>query len=374
MTAGHIRKRGKSSWEIRYSARGARKTITIRGSKKDAERKLRALLDLADRGIAPSKDTCDAWFTNWLAAVRLELSPVSHADYTGTVERIFRPAFGHIKLAELDMLTIRKAWSNLAERLAPASVHVAHRTLSACLSYAVESGLIPSNPCANWRKGRGLPPLRNQEKPALTRDELSALISAARDRSELFAPVVFGAGLGARRGEVCALKWSHVDMSSGIVTIAEALKELSADNIITGPPKGGRARKVRLPSSYLALIREWRMMQAQQLLLLGHRVTQKDYICTDAAGRNMTPERLTRQFAALAKQCGLSITFHGLRHAHASLLLAGGESIKAIQLRLGHSSPSITLNTYSHAIPDDSDGEADRLDRALSGKIPGTVR
>src|SRR5262249_47726671 len=157
MTAGHIRKRGKSSWEIRYSFRGERKTATVRGSKKEAERKLRTLLDLADRGLTPSKDSCNAWFTSWLAAIRHEVSPVTHAGYTGTVERIFRPAFGDLKLAELDMITIRKTWAELAERLAPASVHVAHRTLSACLSYAGEGGLISSNACANWRKGRGLP-------------------------------------------------------------------------------------------------------------------------------------------------------------------------------------------------------------------------
>jgi integrase len=370
---GHIRKRGKSSWEVRYSVGGERKTATVRGSKKDAERKLRALLDLADRGLAPSKDTCGAWFATWLGAIQLEVSPVTHAYYTGTVDRIFKPAFGEIKLADLNMFTIRKTWAELGQRLAPASVRVAHRILSACLSYAVEGGLISSNPCANWRKGRGLPPMRDQEMTALTRRELSTLINAARDRTDLFAPVVLGAGLGARRGEVCALKWLHIDVQSGDVRIVEALKELSADNVITGPPKSGRARKVRLPTSYLALLREWRSIQAQQLLLLGHRVTPDDYVCTDEAGRNMTPERLTAQFGALAKRCGFSITFHGLRHTHASLLLEGGQSVKAVQLRLGHATAAQTLNVYSHVIRDGADDEADRLDRAL-GSGPGTAR
>jgi integrase len=163
---------------------------------------------------------------------------VSHAYYTGTVDRIFRPAFGHIKLAELDMFTIRATWAELAERLAPASVRVAHRILSACLSYAVEGGLIPSNPCANWRKGRGLPKMQYQEKPVLNLQQARDLIEAARKRDDLFAAVTLGLGLGLRRGEVCALKWSHIDMPFGIVTIAEALKELSASDIRTGPPKG----------------------------------------------------------------------------------------------------------------------------------------
>jgi integrase len=364
---GHVRRRGEA-WELRWRVNGQVRTETFKGTRKAAEKRLRDLHDLADRGIAPSKDTCDAWFTTWLAATKHELSPVSHAYYTGTVDRIFRPAFGDIKLATLDMFTIRKAWAELAERLAPASVRVAHRILSACLSYAVEGGLIPSNPCANWRKGRGLPKMLNREKPSLNSQQVWHLIEAARDRDDLFAAVLLGLGLGARRGEVCALKWLHIEMSSGVVTIAEALKELSANDIRTGPPKGGKARKVRLPTSYLALLSDWRRLQAERLLALGHRVTPNDYVCMDAAGRPMTPERLTKQFAALAKQCGLSITYHGLRHTHASLLLAGGESVKAVQERLGHSTAAQTLNVYAHSIRDAGDGEAERLDRALSGQ------
>jgi integrase len=365
---GHIRERSPGSYELRYRCRGKVATCTVRGFRRDAERKLRELLSLADRGIAPAKGSCGEWFDRWLLAIRNEVSPVTLRLYRSNVERLFKPAFGKIKLADLDMFTIRAAWADLGDRLAPSSIRVAHRCLSACLSYAVEGKLIPHNPCANWRKGRGLPALPDGEEMAvLTRGQVVELIEAARGHA-LFAPVVLALGIGARRGEIAALRWARIDMQTGDVRITEALRELAADDIRVGPPKSGKRRKVRLPTSYLALIREWRKVQAEQLLALGRRVTADDLVCTDAIGGRMTPNRITDQFKDLAKRCGFALSFHGLRHTHASLLLDGGESVKTVQLRLGHAKPSITLNTYSHAIRDDDESEADRLDAVLAGR------
>jgi integrase len=364
---GHLRQRGPGVFEIRWRVSGVLKTETFKGTRRDAEKRLRALHDLAERGFAPSRDTLAAWLDEWLLAIRREVSPLTLRHYRSATERIFKPLLGHIRLSELDRTAVRKAWADLAERLASSTVRSMHRILSAALSYAVEAEKLQNNPCSGWRKGRGLPKLPNQETPALNSQAVTKLIDAARDHP-IFAPTVIAAGTGARRSEISALRWSDVDMTTGVVTISKALKQLSAANIITGTPKGGKARRVRLPTSHLALLLEWRRLQAERLLALGYRIGPDDFICTNAVGERMTPNRITEQFRNLARRCGIEATFHSLRHTHASLLLRAGESVKTVQLRLGHSVPSTTLNTYAHAIPDDGDGEGDRLDAALSGR------
>src|SRR5262249_302011 len=155
-----------------------------------------------------------------------------------TVKSIFKPYFGALKLAELDMMTIRRAWADLSDRLAPSSIRVHHKTLSGCLRLAVEANLIPANPCSNWR-GRGLPKVAHQETPALNPQQPADLINAARDHA-VYAAVILAAGSGARRAEISALTWADIDMRTGVLTISKAHKQLSQDNIITGPPKGGR--------------------------------------------------------------------------------------------------------------------------------------
>ena len=366
---GHIRERpkGSGSWELRYRVRGKIATTTVRGTKRDANRKLRELLSLADQGIAPDKGSCAEWFDRWLLAVRNEVSPVTLRLYKGSVERIFKPAFGHIKLAELDMFTIRAAWADLGDQLAPSSIRLMHRCLSACLSYAVEGKLIPHNPCANWRKGRGLPALHDAvDVPALSREQVAAILEEARG-TPLFAPVILALGLGARRGEISALRWNRV-AENGRVTIREALKELGARDIRVGPPKGKKRRDVVLPTSYLTMLREWRRVQAEQLLRLGKRVGPNDYICTDAIGRLMTPNRITGQYRNLAHRVGVELPFHFLRHTHASLLLDAGESVKTVQLRLGHAQASTTVDVYGHKLKVDDEAEAKRLDDRLAGR------
>lgn len=362
---GHIRRRGESSWELRWHVAGEIETETVRGTRRDAQRRLREVLDLADRGKAPAKGTCSKWFDRWLHAVRNDVSPVTLRLYESFVRRIFRPAFGDLKLAELDRTTIRAAWADLADRYKPTSVRVAHRILSASLSYAVEAGVLPSNPCAGWRKGRGLPVEPDTETPSLDRAQVAAVIDAARG-TPLFAPVVLAAGLGSRRGEITSLRWADVG-TNGRVSIKQAHRQLKADDIRVGPPKGKRIRQVMLPASYLALLNEWRRLQAEQFLRLGRRPGANDYICTDEVGRMLKPDNLTDRYAKLARGLGLPSTkIHSLRHTHASLLLDAGESVKAVQLRLGHASPSVTLNTYSHAIRLDDEAEAARLDDAMN--------
>src|SRR5262249_45099082 len=129
---GHIRQRSPGSWEIRYRVKGKVTTCTFRGSKRDADRRLRELPTPAGRGIARAKGTCGAWFDAYLKAIRNDVAPLTLRLYNGWIERVFRPTFGDIRLSELDAATIRAAWGALADRgMAPASIRQAHRCLSA---------------------------------------------------------------------------------------------------------------------------------------------------------------------------------------------------------------------------------------------------
>jgi integrase len=186
--------------------------------------------------------------------------------------------------------------------------------------------------------------------------------------SMLFGPVVLALATGARRGEIAALTWARIELGTGDVTIREALKEVAANDIRRGPTKTGRARAVRLPTSYIELLRQWKRRQAEQLLVLGVRQSADTPVCTRLDGRRLSPNQITDLFTNAAKRLGRpDVHFHSLRHSHASILLNGGEPITAVQKRLGHGQASTTLDVYGHAIPQDDKTEADRLDRVLRG-------
>src|SRR5262245_55100753 len=97
---GHIRPRS-AGFELRWRCDGRIKTETFHGTRKAAEKRLRELHDLADRGIAPSRDTLAAWLDEWLRAIRAEVEPLTLKSYRTATENIFKPMLGDIRLAEL---------------------------------------------------------------------------------------------------------------------------------------------------------------------------------------------------------------------------------------------------------------------------------
>lgn len=368
MTGGHIRARGKS-WEIRWRANGQTCTETVRGTKRDAQRILRDRLAEADKGLAPARDTCAEWFDQWLRITKPELSIVTTRNHRCQVDRYLRPAFGAVALAKLTPATIQAEWSRLAEegRLSASTRRALHKVLAACLQRAAELGMITANPCDALR--RRLPRVEHREMAVLSPDEARELIDRVR-RTPLHAPVIFALGLGARRGEIAALRWRHVDLDRGTVAIVEAARQTTAADVEIGQTKTGRARRVALPAFAVDELRLWKRQQAEQLLALGVRQSAETRCCTDQAGRALSPNQISDAF----RQLGASVTFHGLRHTSASLALHAGASIKAVQERLGHSRASQTLDTYAHLLDGAADEAAIRLNDALGsnrGSKPG---
>jgi len=111
----------------------------------------------------------------------------------------------------------------------------------------------------------------------------------------------------------------------------------------------------------VAELRRWKAQQAEELLRIG---ITAEHVVTRADGEPLQPRSLTHVLSAFLKPWG--VTLHGLRHTHASLLLASGIHPKVAQERLGHSSISITMDTYSHLMPNMQGEAAASLDKMLA--------
>jgi integrase len=120
---------------------------------------------------------------------------------------------------------------------------------------------------------------------------------------------------------------------------------------------------VTVGAAVLDELRRLKVEQAEALLALGVRQTPETMVCCRADGSLLTPSMLSDNFRkTLIRRTGLRVRFHDLRHCHASHLLAAGVNIKVIAERLGHANPTITLNTYSHLMPNAQAEAAARID------------
>jgi integrase len=383
--SGHIRERSAGAFELRYSlgtdpATGKRRiaTVTLRGSRKEAERELRRLLRTLDTGehVDPSRITVREWLLTWLDATRAEVAPKSAERYSEIVSNFLAPALGNLQLAKLTPVHIQNAyngWASGGRRdgkpggLAPLTRRHIHRILSSALARAVEQQLIARNPCDVFRKR--LPKVERREMATLTAEQSARLLDAVR-HSHIYWPVLIALATGVRRGEVLAIRWRNVDLDRGTVRVVESLEQTKS-GLRFKSPKTDRARAVALPSFAADELRRLKQEQAEGLLILGVRQTGDTLVCARRDGEPLQPQSLTHEFARfLARLKDFPrVRFHDLRHSHATQLLLAGVHPKVAQERLGHSTVTTTLDLYSHVTATMQEDAADRLDAAFRGAM-----
>jgi integrase len=167
---------------------------------------------------------------------------------------------------------------------------------------------------------------------------------------------------GMRRGEACGLKWEDIDLEKARLSVRRALIP-NDDGVITSEPKTAKGR--RQITLHAATVEAFKAQAQQQLADQDNaEVARSDsgYVFTRNDGQSLHPQSVSRAFErAIAVAKLPRIRLHDLRHTHASLALAAGINPKVVSERLGHATVSITLDTYSHAIPALQEEAAERI-------------
>ena len=301
------------------------------------------------------------------------MSPRTHERYEQIATKNIVPLLGAKLLSKLQPIEISEAYARALESgrcngkggLSPRTVHRMHRVLYSALNQAERWKLINRNPAALLEK-RDRP--RIERKPVATIDAptTATVFDAARDR-RLFIPLVPAALCGLRRGEITALRWKAVDLDNGQLAIIASTEQTDAGAIREKDAKSGKARTVALPSLAVEELRRWRLAQAEELLRLGIRADDSRHVVTRADGQPIQPRSLTHVMSAFLEEWG--VTLHKLRHSHASHMLASNIHPKVVQERLGHSSIAITLDIYSHLMPNMQGDAAATVDGVLRAAI-----
>jgi integrase len=200
--------------------------------------------------------------------------------------------------------------------------------------------------------------------------QTAVLIEALRG-SRMFIPVLLAVLCGLRRGEIAALRWGRIDLSAGQLSVVESAEQ-SRTGVRYKPPKSGKGRTVALPAILIEELKACRLRQAEALLRIGVRLTETTFVCAREDGEPLQPEALTIGWErAITKTALPRIRFHDLRHAHATHLLSSGIHPKIASERLRHSKVGITLDLYSHVMPEMHEDAAAKLDAALKAAQDG---
>ena len=376
---GTIARRGKRSWRLKFDLDreqdGVRQTryITVKGTRKDAETELAKLLTAADGGtlIEPSKTTVGefvrARVEAWEAAG--DISPRTAQRYRQLVENQIVPHLGAKavqKLRPLDVegwhTTLRNGGRLRGEGgLAARTIGHAHRILGKALRDATRNAIVARNVVSE----QSAPKVADDEM-VIVRD-VTGLVDKLRDwRLGTVAMVALFTGM--RLGEVLALRWNRVDLDAKVAKVREALEQTKAHGIRfkAAKTRAGQ-RDITLPDVLVEALREHRKAMLELWMQLGRgRLPDDALLFADLEGGPLSPNAVSAAWADLADSIDMpDVTFHALRHTHASQLIDKGVDIVTISKRLGHAKPDITLRIYAHLFQKDDSKAAAAINAAL---------
>lgn len=307
--------------------------------------------------------TLERWLCWWLEeVVARDRAASTLYGYCNMARCHLIPALGQMPLTALTPIQIQTyLYSKLDEGLSPNTVLKHYVLLTTALGAAVRLEVLERSPMS-----RVTPPRRQETRYTFyTPDKLRQLFAAvAGTRMDL--PVKLAAYLGLRRSEICGLRWEHVDLDLGILTVREVRTEVGGKVVLKNPKTRTSIRRLGIggATELLTMLRQLRACRPD--------ARPKDWIVLREDGRAPKPDQLTRDLLTVVRQNGLPpITLHGLRHSFASVANSQGIPMFDISRTLGHSSIAVTSNIYTHLFDDTETHALAAVARAIGGLESG---
>ena len=350
MARGSVRlKRKPDYWEVRAYAgtdpitgRDRYTSRTVRGGRRDADKLLAQLVAKLDREGPTTRHTLN----------ELLASHIDHLEHRGrearTIEgyrsiatQVKKDRIGKMPVANIGVKTVDDFYLRLKSRgLSPGSIQRYHALMRAAFRQAMAWDWVARNPVQ-----LATPPTAPRVGRRIARPDVVASVIteglASRNPMNGLALRLL-ATTGARRGEVCGLRWDDLDLDTGVMRIRTAIAQLTDGSLVEKEPKGHQQREVALDSRTVELLRRHRVEQRDQMAALDLEPPADGYVLADLVGdpTGMTPtppNRLTQAFARLRVRVpgAEDLRLHDLRHWFASTQLDAGEPLPAVAARIG---------------------------------------
>ena len=313
------------------------------------------------------------------------------SGYRDYVDKHVRPFVGHVKVGALEPEVVDSLYAELrrcrqhctgrrridhrtngkhycdqrcrphqCEPLASATVRKIHYVLNGAYKRAVRWRWVAANPISQAEP----PAVPSPDPQPPTPEEAARLLKEAWRDQDWGALVWLTMTTGARRGELCALRWQHVDLVNGVLTLRRSIAQ-DGNATEEKDTKTHQRRHVTLdPESVAVLNEHWERCQARASVL-GVALTRQAYVFSLApdGSTHLVPSTVTQRYKRMAHRLGIDTHLHNLRHYSATELIAAGVDVRTVAGRLGHGGGgTTTLRVYAAWV-----AEADQ--RAAAGLL-----
>lgn len=390
---GTMRARGENVWQLRYRIGPTQFSTTFRGTKKEAQKKLRDLLTSGDKGehVAPNKMSLGGWIEHWLSIG----APGRKKKRVGrrTLERYEQLLRGHVTpklgarpLQLLQPTDIDRLYEGLEGKIAPRTQHHVHVVLGACLSAAVRKGLVSSNPIERAEK---IPsPGESDHGQVLDEEQLASLVQGFKG-SALYPIVAVLAFTGCRRNETLALRWTDLDPVEKTLRIERSLEETKGPvkgqpiRRLKEPKRASHKRTISIDDALVDLLCKERAKHQRlkagvpdgaEVDLSLVRLPADALMFPSLTANNLDFTKLrdaravTRNLEKQARKRFPGLRLHDLRGSHETALLDAGVPVHVVAARCAHD-PAELLRTYAKRTKKADNAAAVAIGKLLGGAL-----
>lgn len=375
---GALKWKDGAGWHTKTKMLGDAKVSEREAKRRLAEWRAEAERELDGRlpdSMMTVGDYCADYIDTLERSESVERSTVS--DYRCSLGRIGRGLSG-VRMCDLTAGRVQ-AWEKalLDDGLSPSTVAKTHRFLKQVCGHAVAVDDLAKNPLLAVK-----PPRRPRARPnALDKASVAGLL---RVMSKLEpTPVVTAATMalltGMRRGEVCGLRWSDVDLEERVIHVGRSVGIGRGGTYVKEPKTAGSVRSIPFGDVLYDALMARAVLMREECEEAGQRLTPAHYVIGYPDGGYANPTALGKLWNDKARELrlvgteGRQVTFHDLRHTFATVLVSSKVDIKTVSALMGHASAAMTLDVYADALPDAKRAAVAALDTSVSkaGSIAG---
>lgn len=375
MATGNIVERKRGNGEIRYeiTVEGERDLLTgkrnrvyktIKGTKKEAKAVMRQMIVDMERGIAVRKSPKKVaeWLNEWLELYLPNIEETTRIGYKTKINNYLIPALGDIYLQSLRTEHVQKLINDMMARdLSPKNIRDTYNNINAAMKKAVVLRMIPFNPC----EGVALPKLKRYKAKVYDLEMIHKLLSVA-ENTDMYLPILLCVTAGLRRGELLALRWDNIDFANSILQVRSNMVRGEKDFIIKAPKTESGIRDIHLGQEVMEVLKKERSKYVSDMFSKETNFQNLNFVIRQKDGSPIRPDSMSQKWRRFLEDNRLpSIRFHDLRHSNATAVIQAGVNPRVVQQRLGHSDVNITLNTYTHVLPDMDVEAAAKLDSII---------
>ncbi|MDT2839319.1 site-specific integrase [Vagococcus carniphilus] len=334
-------------------------------TKKQAQIALADLLkDIEENGLFNENKvmTFKDLYDMWLKQHRLNVKPSTIATNRRFVEGHVLPHLGDMKLDDITVIYCQKLVNEWYEEYKQYPYF--RKVTAQIMRYGEAMEIMKGNPMA-----KTILPRKKEEEKKLqyyTKEELQHFFECLEQYGN-YKQLAFFRALaftGCRKSEILSLQWEDIDLFNKTVSIGKTLAiDENLDIIIQTPKTSSSVREISLDDETIKILSRWRSIQREEYFQMGFNTTSdKQFVFTNVRNELYYPQIVNDWLKYLIKKYKLpKITPHNFRHTHASLLLQAGIPVKEVSERLGHKDIKITLEIYSHVMPEEAEKTANKF-------------